>query len=186
MFNQLFAIVFLALISFSYSQVVSQGQCEDRNVKPVQDFPGVNYYGANIRRWYTVFTFNIQADCESLNFTRTSLTSSRISSVRRRSRSDGVVTLASNDGQGIINVKYNNADDAVQYKILGFNYDWYTIDYNCVNVDSSSRSETLYVRGRTRALSDRYAAEVQQILEDNGLGDIEKTYVVQDVGSCLL
>ncbi|XP_025835170.1 uncharacterized protein LOC112903890 isoform X2 [Agrilus planipennis] len=184
MFNQLFAIVFLALISFSYSQVVSQGQCEDRNVKPVQDFPGVNYYGANLRRWYTVYSSDSQADCESLNFTRISLTSSRISSVHKSSKSDGVVTLASNDSQGIINVKYDDSDEAVQYKILEFDYDRYTVDYNCVNVDSNNKREILYVRSRTRSIDDDIA-RILEILRNMGLASRSTTFVQQDIASCL-
>ncbi|XP_025837542.1 uncharacterized protein LOC112906805 isoform X2 [Agrilus planipennis] len=140
-----------------------------------------------MRRWFTVFTSNIQY----LNFEGTSSLSSNLTShqkylsIKQWSKSDGVVTLASDNGKGIIDVKYDKAVDPVQFTILGFNYDLFTIDYNCENIDSERRKEILYVRSRTRAFSSESAAEVEKILEDNGLGDIEKTYVIQDAGTCL-
>ncbi|XP_025835172.1 uncharacterized protein LOC108740855 [Agrilus planipennis] len=195
MFKQLFAIVFVALISSSYSQYVSRGQCEDRNIKPVKNFPGVNRYGDDgiLHRWYTVFTFNVKADCQEITFRRRSslLTVSNFS-LRQKDvskdewlpSSDGVITLASDNGEGIINVKYNNAASPLQFKILGYNNSLYTIDYNCVNINSNSRRETLYARGRPRFYEQRVANEVEKILKDNGLADIKRTYIYQDEDDC--
>ncbi|XP_025835167.1 uncharacterized protein LOC112903901 [Agrilus planipennis] len=190
MFKQLLAIVFLAFISSSYSQYISQGQCEDRKIKPITDFPGVNYYGT-MWRWFTVFTSNIQIDCQYLNFERPSSASSNVIShqkyipIKQWSKSNGVVTLASGSGQGTIDIKFEKSVDPVQFTILGYNHEQYTIDYYCENIDFERRKEILYARSRTRVFSNESAAKVAKILEDNGLGDIEKTYVVQDPGACL-
>ncbi|XP_025837532.1 uncharacterized protein LOC108744987 [Agrilus planipennis] len=196
MSKQLFAIVFLALISISYSQYISRGQCEDRKIKPVKNYLGINSYSfaGLLRRWFTVFTFNIAADCQVISYrnigkyyneSEYTLTQKDVINDKWLPGSNGVATSASDNGEGIINVKPNNATDSVQFKILAFDSTSYTVDYNCVNIDSNYRREILYARTRYRSYTEKEAKLIDEVLKENGLADIERTYIYQEVIPCL-
>ncbi|XP_018336490.1 uncharacterized protein LOC108744986 [Agrilus planipennis] len=195
MFKQLFAVVFLALISSSYSQYVSRGQCEDRKIKPVEQFPLIGVYGGDqfLRRWFTVFTSNIEADCQELNFRRRTksvnesqftLSQKDVLTGKRYPDDDGVISLGNYNGEKVVDVKFNNTEGVTQFRILGYNNNYYTIDYNCVNINSTHRRELLYARSRYRNYIDSTAKEVDKILNDNGLADIKRKYANQDLNIC--
>ncbi|XP_025835166.1 uncharacterized protein LOC112905937 [Agrilus planipennis] len=191
MFKQLFAIVFLALISSSYSQYVSRGQCEDRKIKPVEQFPLIAVYGGDqvYRRWFTVITSNISAACQEISFRRrtSSVDESQFTLTQKslgKQELEGVVSLGNYNGEKVINVQFNNTEGVTQFRILGFVNTYYTIDYNCVNLNSASRRELLYVRSRTRAYSDAIGEEIDQIIKNNGLTDIKLIYPNQEFMSC--
>ncbi|XP_018336465.1 apolipoprotein D-like [Agrilus planipennis] len=194
MFKQLLAIFFLALISFSYSQYTLPGQCSDRkNIKPVENFQ-FEKYGATGRKWYTIFTYISPADCQFANFTVTSNVTLNFFWERKNlttgnwfiGRTDGVVTWTPDNGtrNGIISLKYPDIADPLIYPILGIDYDGYTLDYRCVNINSTNRMELIWARSRNRTYTAQQAAKVKQILSDNGLSDLAPTYAVQDPARC--
>ncbi|XP_025837590.1 uncharacterized protein LOC112906822 [Agrilus planipennis] len=160
---KLFAIVFLALITYCYSQYTSSGQCEDRTqLKAVDNFD-VERYGESGRKWYTVFTYNTPADCQFVNFTITSNVSMDFYWVRKNltsgtwgGRSDGVVWWTPDNGtrNAIISLVYPNVADPLVYPIVGIDYDGYSLEYRCINLNSTSRMERSASIFREASISD--------------------------------
>ncbi|XP_025835165.1 uncharacterized protein LOC112905936 [Agrilus planipennis] len=101
-------------------------------------------------------------------------------------KSSGMVEIASDSGEGIINIKPNNSAESLQFKILAFDSSYYTVDYNCVNINSNYRREILYARSRYRSYTEKEAKLIDEVLKENGLADIKRTYAIQEVIPCSL
>ncbi|XP_018324711.1 uncharacterized protein LOC108736685 [Agrilus planipennis] len=140
-----------------------------------------------------MFTYNIPADCEYANFTMTSDVTGDFFWIRKNlttgqwsGRSDGVVTWtpASNRREGIISQKYPNVANPLVYLILGVRYDEYVVEYRCVNVNSTTRMEFMWTRGRTKRYTDLTAIRVRQVRINNGLANLRGTFAAQDQYRC--
>ncbi|XP_025831593.1 uncharacterized protein LOC108737856 isoform X3 [Agrilus planipennis] len=195
MFKLLFTIAFLALITYCYSQIASPGQCADRTqVKAAENYDFAGYVATG-RLWYTIFTYNTPGDCLYLNNTMTSnVTANFFWSVKNLtsgtwdSRS-GVTTWTPSSGKrdGILTIRRSSdPSNPLVYKMLGTDRDRYSVDYRCVDVNSTSRIEILFARSRSRSFTPQSSAPVFQILEDNGLSDLaaELVYAIQDPNVC--
>ncbi|XP_018326493.1 uncharacterized protein LOC108737859 [Agrilus planipennis] len=184
----LFTIAFLALITYCYSQNASPGQCAERTqVKAAENYDFAGYVATG-RLWYTIFTYNTPGDCLYLNNTMTSNVTASFFWSRKNLTSGARVTSSGQTiwtpPNGIISIRRSNEANSLEYTMLGINRDEYSVGYRCVDVNSTSRSETLFARSRSRSFTPQQAAAVSQILSDNGLSDLAVTYAVQDPDVC--
>ncbi|XP_018330863.1 uncharacterized protein LOC108740863 [Agrilus planipennis] len=193
MFKQILTIALLALITYCYSQqYTSPGQCADRRVRPVRNLQ-FERYGATGRRWYTVFTHNTAGDCQYINLTLTSNVTvdffwvvKNLTTNTWNGRPDGVITWIPPCGtrDAILSTDYANATSSIIFSIFGIDYDGYMLQYRCVDLNSTTRTETIYGRSRNTTFTPQQAAKVQKIISDNGLADLPLTYAVQDPALC--
>ncbi|XP_025834136.1 uncharacterized protein LOC108732535 isoform X3 [Agrilus planipennis] len=190
MFRQFIAIVVLALISFTYSQYTSRGQCSDRtNLRAVQNFSFARY-ASNNASWYPIYTY-VNSDCQIVNFALTDNVTMDMVYIQKNLTTGvwfgrrGVVTwVPGSRREGVLSLVYPDVRDPLIFRILGIDYVNYTIDYRCINLDSSNKREFLYIMSRRNTLSAALNATVQRIVRANGLGGIQQMHVVQDARSC--
>ncbi|XP_025834141.1 uncharacterized protein LOC112905614 [Agrilus planipennis] len=189
MFRQLIAIVVLALISFTYSEYTSPGQCSDRvNLRPVQNFD-LERYGTG-KAWYPVISYN-PIHCQIAYFTATSKNTMDLVYIQKNlttgiwfNREGELTWIPENNREGILSLVYPDVVDPLIFRTLGIDYDNYTVDYRCINLDSANKSEFLYVKSRRRDLTPAQNATIQAILRANGLGGIKQINVIQDPKIC--
>ncbi|XP_025834135.1 uncharacterized protein LOC108732487 isoform X2 [Agrilus planipennis] len=191
MFRQFIAIVVLALISYTYAQYTSPGQCSDRTtLRPVQNF-SLARYASNNTPWYPVITYSNNFDCQIVYFQLTDNVTMNMVYIQKNlttgiwfDREAEVTWVPGRRREGVLSLVYPNVVDPLIFRILGIDYVNYTIDYRCINLDSSSKRESLYVMSRSRSLTPAQNATIQQILQANGLGGIRQVTVVQDATTC--
>ncbi|XP_025834089.1 uncharacterized protein LOC112905600 [Agrilus planipennis] len=183
MFRLPITIVVLALISFSYSQVTSSGQCGDRtSVRHMKNF-NLERFSGNNASWYLVYSLSA-ANCEIINYAVTSnVTLHMISQLKNlRLGTNGawlerygeVTWQPGSNRRGVLSLVLGNVAAPFIFRVLGTDYVNYNIQYRCINVDSSTKREFLYVMSRRNALSTSMDGLVQRIIRANGLGGLSQ------------
>ncbi|XP_025836122.1 uncharacterized protein LOC112906370 [Agrilus planipennis] len=193
MFNLRLAFVFITLISFSYSQYTSRGQCEDRdriNLSVAQWF-NLRRFAGNGAPWYPIASYSSNLDCLSLYFTETSTNTMNVVYTQKNlttgvvSRREGKATWVRPDyREAIISVNHPYDGKPLVYRMVLIVYDEFTAHYSCVNLDKQNRQEFLHLMSRNRTLTSDQQRRVRASLERQHLPHGPMVNVVQDPTIC--
>ncbi|XP_018336484.1 uncharacterized protein LOC108744980 [Agrilus planipennis] len=193
MFNQLSAIVFVALISLSCSQYTSRGQCNgrDRSYVSAVQFFNLERFARNGAPWYPVISYsNDNGDCQTVSFT---VTGSRTMDVVYTNKNLATGISSTKEAKvtwqpvsylsAVLRLDSSDLADSLVFKVIGMVYDEFTIIYRCVDLDKQNRQEFLYVMGRNSSLTSAQQASVNQILEARNLNGTQVN-IIQDSTIC--